>query len=530
MKTSEIALGQHRFDTETGRLTDPAGQDVELRHQTREVLKLLAETPGETVGKTAFRERIWGRTHVGEDSLVQCIADLRQALGDADRRIVETIPRRGYRLAVPRPAAPPRRARVLAAAAVVLLMAAGLFAVLFWPRDSPASRVVAVLPFRDTSPAEHRGLLADPVSEEILAYLARYPELTVIARGSSFRFRETDRDLREIGALLGTGYVVEGSVHFDGRRVAVNAALVDVRANARVWSDRIEADLKDLLDLTAEVGKRVASQVEGFVSDVQVSAAEPVNPDAMLLNLQARKAALGGVSKAINDRVIALNREAIDRFPEDAWGHMGLAFALRVRLRFGWAEDADATLAEAVGHAEKAVGLAPGNYAAHFALGRVRMQQGNQLRAIEAFETALQLNPSSADTMNALAQSYFYLGQTDRALEALAQSARIDPLPSFVHSWMTAWVLWQANRCEDAERAFARLAAPPPEAHKLLAAIHACLGAFDTAAQALDVFLTAEPDWTLETERAVHAGVWQFGTGLESWLADLKRAGMPQGR
>jgi tetratricopeptide (TPR) repeat protein len=184
-------------------------------------------------------------------------------------------------------------------------------------------------------------------------------------------------------------------------------------------------------------------------------------------------------------------------------------------------------LQEAIGHAQKAVSLAPDNYVAHFALGRVRMQQGNQIGAIQAFETALRLNPSSADILNALAQSHFYLGQNDRALEVLAQSARIDPLPGFVHPWMSAWVLWQIRDCDDALQSFSRIASPPPEAHKLLSAIQVCRGEMDKANKALDAFLVAQPGWTISREEDIHFGRWIAEGALDRWLADLATAGLP---
>lgn len=529
MKSYEIGLGNHSFDRKTNRLTDPSGQDVALRHQTREVLKLMAEAPGETVDKASFFERVWGKAHVGEDSLVQCIAELRQALGDADRRIVETVPRQGYRLHAGNVVRRPRSPGALAVASVMLLGAAGVVAIALWMRGEVESPVVAVLPFEDVSPIEHRGLLGEPVSDEILANLARYPELTVIARGSSFRFREPGRDLREIGAMLGAGYIVEGSLRFDGERVAVNAALVDVGENAQVWSDQIVTELEDLLLATAEIGKRVAHQVEAAVSEVRVVEIGSINPGALLLSLEARNAALRKLSRETNSAAIALSRRAVEAYPEEPWGHVGMATALRVQLRFGWADNPGTALAQAIAHAEKAVDLAPGNYAAHFALGRIRMQQGDQFSAIEAFDRALTLNPSSADTMNALAQSYFYLGRNEQSLEALAQAARIDPLPGFVHSWMSAWVLWQAERCGDAERAFAKIASPPPEAQKLSAVIKICLRRPGEAQAALAKFLASEPGWNLRQEEALHRGIWQHDAGRERWLADLKLAGLPGG-
>lgn len=393
---------------------------------------------------------------------------------------------------------------------------------------SPASQpVIAVLPFQDSSPEEHRGLLGEPLSDGILAHLARYPEIKVIARGSSFRYREADRDLREIGKQLTADYILEGSFHFDGDRVAVNAALVDVKDNAQAWSDRISVDVDDLLAVIADIGQRVAYQVEDYVGQVRVEEAGTFNADALLMTMRARKVTMRGLSKESNAAVIEMNRETVELYPEDAWGHLALAFALRTQVRFGWAEEPEAVLAEAVYHGEKAVRLAPENYSAHFALGRVRMQQGDQRRAIQSFETALKLNPSSADTINALAQAYLYLGDNDRALEFLEQSARIDPLPSFVHSWVMAWVLWQDNRCKDAEEAFLRITSPPPAAQKLAAVIQICLGNEEAGRSALEAYLETAPDWTLEREAKLQREVWTFEPGRTRWLEHLAEAGLP---
>ncbi len=410
-------------------------------------------------------------------------------------------------------------------AAILIAIAAGLVGVFGFRSVDPP--VIAVLPFHDNSPEDQRGLLGDPLSDGILAHLARYPEITVIARGSSFRYRDADRDLREIGEQLDADYILEGNFHFDGQRVGVNAALVDVKDNAQAWSDQISIDIDDLLLAIADIGQRVAYQVEDFVGQVRVAEADNFNSDALLMTMRARRATMRGLSRENNAAVIEMNRETVELYPDDAWGHLAMAFALRTQVRFGWADDPKAVLAEAVYHGEKAVQLAPDNYSAHFALGRVRMQQGDQQRAIQSFETALQLNPSSADTFNALAQAYFYLGQNERALDILAQSERIDPLPSFVHSWVSAWVLWQDNQCSAAEQAFNKIASPPSAAQKLLAVIQICLDNQNAAEEAIAIYLESTPDWTVEKEAASQRDAWSYELGRTRWLENLAQAGLP---
>ena len=416
---------------------------------------------------------------------------------------------------------------IAAAAVAVLFSAAVLVYLLRSGTDAPP--VIAVLPFQDISAEEDRGLLSDPLSDGILAHLARYPELTVIARGSSFRYRDEDRDLREIGSALNADYILEGSLTFANDQLAVNASLVDVEKNAQVWSDQIAADVDDLMVIVADIGQRVAYQVEDFLGQVRVAEAQPFKADALLMTMRTRRATMRGLSQENNASIIEMNQQTIDLYPDQAWGHLAMAFALRTKVRFGWADDPEETLARAVTHGETAIRLAPDNYSAYFALGRVRMQQGDHRRAIEAFDTALTLNPSSADTLNALSQAYFYLGDDERALEILAQSARIDPLPSFVHSWMSAWVLWQEERCEDASDAFARIASPPTAAHKLAAVIEVCLGNTDKAQSLLQVFMDANPGWTTAREADLQDGVWTYAPGRERWIDNLATAGMPAG-
>ena len=95
------------FDAGDGSLKDSAGAPVDLRPQSREILKILGAQPGEVVTKAAFAEAVWDGRQVSEDSLVQCIAEIRNAIGDSDRRIIETVPRKGYRFVPPQAMASP---------------------------------------------------------------------------------------------------------------------------------------------------------------------------------------------------------------------------------------------------------------------------------------------------------------------------------------------------------------------------------------------------------------------------------------
>ena len=93
-----ITFGGFVFLTKSRQLQTVEGKAVDLRSQSAEVLSTLAARPGEIVSKDALMQAVWPDTFVTDDSLTQCIADIRRALGDDEHVIVETFPKRGYRL------------------------------------------------------------------------------------------------------------------------------------------------------------------------------------------------------------------------------------------------------------------------------------------------------------------------------------------------------------------------------------------------------------------------------------------------
>lgn len=146
-KSSEIRLGRFIFDRATGRLFDDDGATPELRHQSAQVLLRLVKTQNEVVAKQTFFDDVWDGMHVSEDSLVQCIADIRQAIDDTDKSIIETVPRKGYRLVVQAQTGTTRNWAVAVAVAACGLFAVLAFAWLTASRPAGEHHVVAVLPF-----------------------------------------------------------------------------------------------------------------------------------------------------------------------------------------------------------------------------------------------------------------------------------------------------------------------------------------------------------------------------------------------
>lgn len=534
MKNSEIQLGGFSFDVESGGLSDAEGRPVPLRFQAREVLKHLAARPNEVVARSALVAAVWHDRQGAEEGLVQCIAEIRRALGDRDKTIVETIPRQGYRLSVPRPVpgAGTRRGRwaTTVGALAVVLLAVVAFRALQPGELAPARAVVAVLPFQQFGPADEAPMLGDSVSDDIINSLARYSEFDVIARHSSFRFREASMDLRDVAAQLGADYLVQGSQTVSDRTLRISVQLIEAGDLTNVWVDRFEVPLAGMFEVNDTIAYRIAHEISSSV--VAINAAAPLSDgqvDALILDNRARVLFQSAPRRESWVAALALTQQSIDRFPESEWGYLGRALMLRIGVRFGWSTDsAEAVLAEAEMMARRAVELGPQNYMAQFALGRVLMQKGEIERSVAALEAAAALNPSSILVLNGLAQAYIYSDQLDDVDRVLARVARIDPIQDSVSLWMRAWADWQGEDCAAALAVMQSMPVIPPEAMKLLSVIHVCLGDAEAAGAAAGTFLDRYPDWTLAREVETNARNWTTDAPRERWLASLAEVGIPE--
>ena len=212
-------FGEFTLDTSRGVLLDN-GVEVDLRPQSVMVLQVLLENHGRLVSKDELHDQVWGQKAVTDDSLAQCLVDIRRALRDTDRKIVRTLPRRGYMFEAEvsietrsdesqRPAPSLTFARRAAGLAVVLL--AAWLGWSYW-NEPDASPSIAVLPFDDLSAGQDLQFIGDGLAEDILNTLAHYQEISVVARTSSFAYSTGSNDIKTIARALNVEFIVEGSV------------------------------------------------------------------------------------------------------------------------------------------------------------------------------------------------------------------------------------------------------------------------------------------------------------------------------
>ncbi len=528
-KSADIALPNAlHFDPCTKELTGPNGP-VALRAQSAEVLAVLAAEPGRIVSKEILFAAVWPDTNVTDDSLVKCIADIRQALGDGDRTIVQTLPRLGYRLN----RTPKAQARVLhrsglligAALAICGLLTAIL---LLWldvpaPPDRPR---LAVLAFDDFSTGEEKGFLSDAIAEGLITELARFPTIEVIARSSSFQYRDGSTDIATIRDELRVHYVLEGSQQKLGDALRITAQLIDTRTGTHVWTETYDRELADLLAVQEQIVRAVAGIVADIVELRPMPDGDLNQVSAMRYFLLARERF--DSREEVESRFV-LGTKAIEIDPDSEWGYLTLGWANRhMAVFYAIPADKEAYLSKAAEYADKAIQIAPDNYVGYFLRARVHSEFGEHAAAIQSFQQAIALNPSASQVLVGSSSPLLYTGHIEEGLRRIDRALDLDPKHTGWFHWQRAWALWELKRCDEALRSFQRMAKIPNVAHRMLAATYSCLGRKDEAAAAMLVFLDDNPGATLAAEAENLQRTWPNPTSVERWLHDMAFAGMPE--
>jgi len=184
------------------------------------------------------------------------------------------------------------------------------------PAERPASQTrpsIAVLPFANMSGDEDKQYFSDGITEDIITELSRFRSLFVIARNSSFQYRDKPVDMRRVGRELGVQYLVEGSIRHSGERLRVTAQLIEADTSNHIWAERYDRDARDIFDLQEELAHAVAATVGGRIDVAGRERSARISPagfKAYDLHLRA-KASYLTFTKSSNKKARILAREAM---------------------------------------------------------------------------------------------------------------------------------------------------------------------------------------------------------------------------
>jgi TolB-like protein len=318
---------------------------------------------------------------------------------------------------------------VLATAVVALL------ANQFVPHKDALGKAIAVLPLVNDTGDPDNEYFSDGLSEELISALAQIKELKVIGRTSSFHFKNTNEESKVIGAALGVGYLLEGSVRKSAGRARIAVNLVRAADGANAWSQIYDRTLPDIFAVQAEIAQSVAGALKVALlgdADKNPDAPSNQNVDAYTAYLQGRyyeqRYTAADLRKAIGFYDVAIRSDP----------HYSLAYAA---LSTSWwalgditGEDVAEANRKARAAAERAVAEDPNSAEGHAALGQILVSVDRNAKAAEAeYRRAAELAPASAGPKIGLASVIGDFGQIEEAVELLQQAVRLEPLTTNAH-------------------------------------------------------------------------------------------------
>ena len=315
---------------------------------------------------------------------------------------------------------------------------------------------IAELPLVNTSGDPNNEYFSDGLSEELIAVLAKIPELKVIGRSSSFFFKGKSGDSAAIGRKLGVANLIEGSVRKQGDRVRIVAELISAADGRSLWSETYDKELKDVFAVQAEIAKSVAEQMKIKLlgktvrSDAAASSKNPVAHNAVLQSdFYFQQQTAESIQKAIS-----FAQEAVRLDPNFALAYAKLSQAWRQYGASFSTDNAEKAYEEARLAAEKAASLAPDLVEVRKAIGWISMTPALDFRAAEKeFRRALELSPGDAGAKNALSYSLMAQGRLVEAEQTCREAILLDPLLTTLWYNLGRLAL-AAGRYQDAEDSF----------------------------------------------------------------------------
>ena len=285
-------------------------------------------------------------------------------------------------------------------------------------QEKKVTHTVAVLPFTNMSNDKEQEYFCDGMAEDIINDLTHLEGLHVVARTSSFAFKDKNLDIREIGMKLGAHSIVEGSVRKAGNRLRITAQLINVADGYHLWSERYDRELEDVFAIQDEIAKNIVQALEIKLSKREKRVLGKVKTqDVQAYDFYIRGRAYFHQSHQDKTRVaIQMFKRAIEKDNNYALAYAGLADGYS--QLYMYYDKKDEHLEQALVASQKALELDLELAEAHSSRGLALAQNNQFEEAIKEFEAAIQLNPK-------LFEAYYQYGRTCRAQGKHDQAAKL---------------------------------------------------------------------------------------------------------
>ena len=491
-----------------------AGLPLQLRPKSFDVLAYLSRNRGRLVSKAELIDHVWGDIAVTENSLVQCIKDIRQVLDGEHQFEIRTVPKRGYLFE-----------GVLADAAARANAAnTGQFPAL---PDRPS---IAVLPFENLSEEPDQEHFADGVAEDLITGLSRLKWLFVIARNSTFIYKNRPADVSAIGRELGVRYVLRGSIRRAARQLRISAQLIEAQNGLHHWAEQYDRELGDIFAIQNEIARNVIAAIEPFVLAAEGTRAfaRPAQ-DLGAWELVARaQTHVWRLNREDNRAAADALKRAVESYPKYEPARSLLGFCLLFAAHNGWI-DRNEGLKAGREHTLRAIELDHRTAWGQIAFGYLSMMERRTEVAIAAFEAAVRLNPSSAAAHCYLSHGLAFSGRDREAIEHAETAIRLSPMDPEMAMFfggiaVAHYTAGHYDRALHYSDELLRLRPGFQGAQRLRCAALAQLGMIAEARQFLEQVMIGQPQLSLQWIR--QSVPYQTPETMERFLEGMRKAGV----
>jgi TolB-like protein len=440
-----LQIADLTLDFRQEELRDATGARVDLRNRSFGVLRHLATNAGRVVSKDELLAANWPGVTVTEDSLTQCISEIRRLLGESGRDLIRTVPRRGYMIS--------SQQRTVRAAG-----------------NASSGPTVAVWPFENDTNDGRQDALADGLTQQIISALGRFGELRVLARGVTKTYKGQFQNATDFGRALGVDYFVDGNLRRDGELSRIDIQLTDARTGAQIWSKTFKADVKaaNLVAIQDEISGQTSAMIGSYWGAIGAAEYKRIQnkPSAELTPYECIvQGVIGTPTDATILEPVAKARDCLERLTRNeprnaaAWAALVLVFNNHRTWGFpsptGQVASVETRLYladMAVEAANRAIEIAPNNAFVRGLVARAAwMACQPDLLRLETMR-AIELNPNDPQTLGPLGNLMAYSGFWDEGV-SLAEKGIALTAPSTPRWWWWA-VAKRAFAHEDYALAF----------------------------------------------------------------------------
>jgi len=399
------------------------------------------------------------------------------------------------------------------------------------PLDLPEKPSIAVLPFNNMSGDPSQEYFSDGLTEQIISGLCKINKLFVIARNSSFAYKDKSINIKQIAKELGVKYILEGSVQKAGDRVRITAQLIDATTDYHMWAESYDRDLSDIFALQDDITIKLINSMRVNITEGEqlLLYRDEIN------NLKAYDKYLRGlecfyrVNRQDNAQARKFIKQALILEETSSLLFSMLGWTHVFDFLYNWSEYPLISFEETEKNANKALELNDSLDIPHMLMSWIHLLKKEHDKAIISAKQAVDLNPNGTEAIAHLGFITHMSGEPEAAIRILKKAFRLNPIsPTYFYHFL-GMSYSSVEKYEKAIEILNQGLSINPEylsAYFPLTACYIELNDFDKAQKAARKILELDPNFSLEYHKEVLPVKNKHE--LERYIGNLRKAGLPE--